>query len=606
MPQKQKLILVLLLFLCVQNSFSQENKPIKDSLEIYKNIQTYSQKNKVTRFLHKLIFRSNNPKKKEKREVQQNYQEFEGKIIRNINITTLDPFGYSEIDSTKKPKSWLEKNGDILHIKTKRIAIQNVLLIRKNKPFDPLLLKESIRLIRAQNYISRVAINTKLIAKNADSVDVFIRVLDNWSIIPKGALSTASSNLNLSDHNFMGTGHTLNGEYKNKFSNGKKAYKLGYTIPNIRNTFIQTSLNYYNDLDNNHGKSIDISRPFYSPFSKWAGGIYLDQKFRRDSLPDTNEIYSQQNFKSHSQDYWLGHAFRIFKGNTENDRTTNIILSGRFLNVKYLEKPSSTYDSANFYSSERLFLSGIGLSMRKFIEDKYIFKNGVPEDVPIGKIYGITGGYQYKNSTRRFYLGSRFSFGNYYKFGFLSLNFEMGTFFNKSITQQTAFSFQANYFTHLIDIGKWKLRQFIKPQLIIGINRENSFGDQLSINGDYGIQGFNSAIYGSNKMIFTFQTQAYSPWDLWGFRLNPYFNYTMAMLQNTTNGLQNNKAFSKIGIGFIITNDYFVFRTFQISLAYYPTIPGNGDAIFKTNALETTDFGFQDFGLDKPRTVIYK
>jgi hypothetical protein len=244
--------------------------------------------------------------------------------------------------------------------------------------------------------------------------------------------------------------------------------------------------------------------------------------------------------------------------------------------------------------------------MRKYVEDKYIFKSGVTEDVPIGKIVGITGGYQYKNNVGRFYLGARVSFGNYFKWGFLSTNFELGTFFDKSTTTQTAFTFQADYFTNLIDFGKWKLRQFIKPQLIIGINRQNSIGDQLSINENYGIQGFKSAIYGNQKMMLTFQTQAYSPWNLLGFRLNPYFNYTLAMLGNAQTGMSNSQTFSKIGIGFIITNDYLVFRTFQISLAYYPSIPGNGNNIFKTNSFDSSDFGFQDFGLDKPRTVIYK
>jgi hypothetical protein len=244
--------------------------------------------------------------------------------------------------------------------------------------------------------------------------------------------------------------------------------------------------------------------------------------------------------------------------------------------------------------------------MRKYVEDKYIFKSGVIEDVPIGKIVGITGGYQYKNNIGRLYLGTRVSFGNYFEWGFLSTNFEFGTFFDKSTTTQTAFSFQAEYFTNLIDIGKWKLRQFIKPQIIIGINRQNSIGDQLTINEENGIQGFKSAVYGNQKMILTFQTQVYSTWNLLGFRLNPYLNYTIAMLGNEETGLRNSQAFSKIGIGFLITNDYLVFRTFQISLAYYPTIPGNGNNILKTNSFDSSDFGFQDFGLEKPRTVIYK
>ena len=444
-----------------------------------------------------------------------------------------------------------------------------------------------------------------LIAIESDSVDVSIRVLDNWSIIPNGAISNSNSDFELRDQNFLGTGHTLNTEFRNSFNDSKSAFDLGYKIPNIRNTYIQTTINYYVDLDNNYGKSINIDRPFYSPYSKWAGGIYLDQKFRKDTLQGANLIYAKQSFKFNSQDYWLGHAFRIFKGSTENDRTTNLILSGRFLNIKYTESPTIAYDPDSFYSSEKFLLSGIGISMRKFVVDKYIFKNGVPEDIPIGKIYGITGGYQYKNNFGRYYLGSRFSFGNYFRMGFLSVNFEMGTFFEKSITKQTAFSFQADYFTDLFDVGSWKIRQFIKPQIILGINRQNSIGDQLTINGVNGILGFNSAIYGTQKMVITFQTQAYSTWNFYGFRLNPYFNCKIAMLGNSTSGLRKSKAYSKIGIGFIINNDFLVFRTFQISLSYYPSIPGDGENVFKTNSFENTDFGFQDFGLDKPRTVIY-
>lgn len=603
----KKLLLFLLTLLSFQMMFSQKITPKKDSSEVYKNIQTYSKKHKFTKFMHQLVFKQINPKqKRQKKIVQQNYQSFEGKIIRNINIVTLDPFGYSEVDSTKKPRNWVEKNGNSIHIKTKKLAIRNLLLIRENKPLDSLLVKESVRLIRAQSYISRVAITTQMTAKNGDSVDVFIRVLDTWSLLPKVAFSDTKANFQLNERNFYGSGHTLNSRYQKRYDDGKSAYKLEYIVPNIKNTFITTQLNYFKDLDDNYGKTVTVDRPFYSPFAKWAGGITIDQQFRNDTLPDVNLVYAKQRFKYNSQDFWGGYALRISKDSTENSRVTNIIVSGRFLNVNYLQSPTIAYDPIDFYASEHFFLSGIGISTRKYVEDKYIFKNGVTEDVPIGKIYGITAGYQVKNDVGRFYLGSQVSFGNYFKWGFLSLNFELGTFFKKSVTDQTAFTFQANYFTNLIDIGKWKVRQFIKPQLTLGINRQNSIGDQLTINEDYGIQGFKSAIYGNQKAILTFQTQTYSPWKVFGFRLNPYFNYTIAMLGNEKIGIMNSKAYSKIGIGLIINNDFLVFRTFQISLAYFPSIPGSGTNVLKTNAFETSDFGFQNFGLDKPRTVIYK
>ena len=63
------------------------------------------------------------------------------------------------------------------------------------------------------------------------------------------------------------------------------------------------------------------------------------------------------------------------------------------------------------------------------------------------------------------------------------------------------------------------------------------------------------------------------------------------------------KLYSNIGIGFLIKNDYLVFNTFQISLSYYPEIPGNGYNIFKANSFRTTDFGFNEFEVGKPEIL---
>jgi hypothetical protein len=276
------------------------------------------------------------------------------------------------------------------------------------------------------------------------------------------------------------------------------------------------------------------------------------------------------------------------------------------LNIDYLESPTIEYDPIRFFSGEQLILSSIGVNTRQFVKDQYIFRNGIVEDVPIGRIYGVTYGYQYKNSKWRPYLGAQVSFGKYHSWGFLSTNFEIGSFFSNAKTEQTTLSFQANYFTKLFDLGSWKLRQFIKPQIIIGNNRKNSIGDKLTINENYGIQGFNSALFGTNKMLMTLQTQGYAPKDIWGFRLNPYFNYSIALLRNKIDGTNTTQAYSKIGVGVIINNDYLVFSSFQLSLSYYPTIPFQGDNIFRTNAFETSDFGLQSFELAKPRTVLYK
>ncbi|HJS01495.1 MAG TPA: hypothetical protein VJ780_11220 [Flavobacterium sp.] len=599
-----KIIGLIILLLCFNLSYSQNTKTTKNSVKQPTILNP--PKNKTAKFLHKLVFKPTRTKKLKKKPIASKHLDVEGKIIRNINIITLDPFGYSETDSTQVPDHWLEKTGNWMHPKSKRIAIKNILLFSKNKPYNLLEIDESERLLRSQKFINRVEITEKLAAPNSDSVDVYVRVLDSWSTIPKFSISSSKTKIGLKERNFAGIGHQL--DYLYSFSNGdkKEANAINYLIPNIKNTFIKTELKYSIDFENYYSKSISFERPFYSPLAKWAAGITISQNYLKDTIQDLNQQYISQNFKFSNQDFWGAKSFPIIKSDAITERTTNLIVSGRFSNTNYPISPSKTLDSIDFYSSEKILLSGIGINTRQFIEDRYIFKNGQIEDVPIGRIYGITGGYQYKNNKWRPYLGAQVSFGNYHKWGFLSTNFEIGTFFDKSKTEQTTFSFQANYFTNLLEIRKWKIRQFIKPQMILGINRQNSLGDLLTINEKYGIQGFNSPIYGTQKILLTFQTQSYSPREIWGFRFNPYFNYTIAFLSNKNNPIQTNKTYSKIGIGILINNDYLVFSSFQLSLSYYPTIPFNGDHIFKTNAFETTDFGFQNFELAQPKIIPFK
>lgn len=610
---------------CFNIGFSQEKPVVKDSIKMYESIEKYSKKRKFTKMFHKWIFEpvkikksasSRKPKRKSRKKV-------EDKIIRNINIKTLDPFGFSVSDTTKKARNWSERTGNKFHITTRELAIKNLLLFRRNKPLDTLLVSESERLIRQQKYVREVKITVEPTSKNSDSVDVYIRVLDTWSSIPKGSVSSSKTSIGLQERNFLGTGHEFYNRYSKRFEDGKNAYSMRYVIPNIKNTYIKTTLDYHTELNNHFGKSLNIERTFYSPFTRWAGGVYIDEQFRIDSLQNTQLQYGNQNLKYRSQDLWGGISFPLFKEKSTKHSPLNLVFSTRLLNVQYIESPTIDYDSINFYAGETFYLSGIGISSRKFVEDHYLYNYGIIENVPIGKIYGITGGYQRKNNEGRWYLGARASFGNYHSWGYLSTNFEYGTFFNASKTEQSAFSFQANYFTNLVELGKkWKMRQFIKPQIIIGKDRLNSVGDKLSLNenvpfqGTYGagfqgnngagISGFNSALFGTKKFILSLQTQLYSPWNILGFRLNPYFNYTAAILGNENIGLTKSRLFSSIGIGLIIYNDYLVFNSFQFSISYYPNIPGQGNNIFKTNSFGTTDFGLQNFDFGKPRPVIYK
>jgi hypothetical protein len=270
-----------------------------------------------------------------------------------------------------------------------------------------------------------------------------------------------------------------------------------------------------------------------------------------------------------------------------------------------LEKPIETIDPLHLYADENFYMAGIGISTRKYVQDKYIFKFGITEDVPIGKAYSLTGGYQQKNNIDRLYLSARISLGNYYSWGYLSTNIEYGTFFHDSYTEQSTFSADANYFTGLFEIGKWKFRQFVKPQITIGINGLST--DSLSLNEGYGLDGFkNSNLSGTSRLLVTLQTQSYAPWNFIGFRFGPFLTYTLGMLGNAETGFKKSKVYSQIGVGVLIKNENLILNTFQLSISFYPFIPGIGQNIFKMNSFKTTDFGFKDFDIGKPSVVRFQ
>ncbi|MEI6142661.1 MAG: hypothetical protein WCP85_25530 [Mariniphaga sp.] len=594
-------------------ALAQQKTVLKDTTRIYADIETYSKRSKFTKFIYTLIFnpvkratlKKNTSKKVYRKLIRKPYSVFEGKIIRHINIETLDPFGYSIGDTTVVSQNLVSKTGNSLHIKTLGITIRNLLLFRQNQLFDSLIVKESERLVRSRPYIRDVSFFVTACSKNSDSIDVAIRALDIWSILPDGSASTSGFAVNLTDKNFLGLGHSFQNVYEWNSNKQTNSYVTNYSISNFRNTYISTTL-HYNILGNEkYNRSLIFERPFFSPFAKWAAGISLSQLFRQDSIRVPNLLFVPQRFKFNSQDYWTGHAIHLYKGNSEYDRTTNLITAVRYYQIRYLERPTELIDIQHMFADENLYLTSIGISTRKYVQDRYIFKYGVVEDVPMGKVFSVTMGIQKRNNIVRPYVGARISFGNYYSWGYFGYNCEYGTFLRNSKSEQGVLSLSANYFTGLKEIGKWKFRQFVKPQLTLGINRFDY--DSLTLNQGFGIDGFNSkGSSGTSRAMLTLQTQGYAPWNFIGFRFGPFITWSMGLLGDPQNRFKNSKVYSQIGIGLLIKNENLVLNTFQVSIAFYPVIPGVGQNIFKPNSYKTSDFGLADFEIGKPSIVIFQ
>ena len=274
--------------------------------------------------------------------------------------------------------------------------------------------------------------------------------------------------------------------------------------------------------------------------------------------------------------------------------------------VNYKEKPSLVYDPSQFFASEKLYLTTIGFNTRKFSEDKYLFNFGTIEDVPYGKIYSVTGGFQDKNNKRRTYFSGRFAYGNYFPIGYCGMNVELGSFIDNGNSQETTLRVEANYFTNLLSIGSWRVRQFILPTLVIGSHRAPIISDRVTVSEQNGIAGFdNPLINGTRKLFTTFQTQTYVPGNWHGFHFSPFYNMTLGMLGKESDKFLNEKLYSIFSLGVLINNDYLVFNSFQVSFSFYPSIPYQGSSIFKTNTFKNDDLSLPDFQIGEPIIVPY-
>lgn len=615
--QLHYILLFLFFFIGCAQLKAQVTVQDRDSTTIYHDIYNYSKKGKFSKFMYRLFFRPShlntasvinkekvNELKKKEDKLHETNNLCSGKVIRNIYITTLDPFGYSITDTTRVPDTGLERFGNAIHAKTKNFTVKNLLLFKKNEVCDTLKLQESERLLRSQRYVRKASVIPHT-TQSQDSIDVYITLLDSWSLIPTGNLTSNNWEAKLTERNILGYGHRITGSYKKEFNSSRDAHYAQYTINNIKDSYISLDLTYQKDYNSNSTRSIGLTRNFFSPLTKNAGGIYFENREATENFayPDTTYV---QTIKTEYQEYWYGRAFKILDPDTYLGKTTNLIASVTFNKKIYTEVPDPTFDPTSFFSSENNLIGQVAFTAQKYYKDSYLFNYGITEDVPYGSVYALIFGKQTKNSDNRSYFGAKFSKGKRYSFGYLTALAEWGSFINDGKTEQTAFSIGFQYISPLWNLGSWRFRQFIKPSYTWGNNRDASIKDQLTLNGMYGIQDFTDAVRGTQRWILNLQMQTYVPKDWYGFHFSPYANFTFGALADNTRNLFQTKVYPKLSLGVLINNDYLVFNSFQISFSFYPSIPFQRDNVFKTNSLENNDLKLSDYQVGKPTYILYQ
>lgn len=628
-------VFILLFFLAMPYGFAQEVdtvktkdviiKPISEertakNKTLYQRLRNYLRSHKLTKNLDDLILIEDNssppsgvasatttpsPPTPEK-------TSFQGKIIRTITITTLDPFGFDEKDPSKQPNNRWERYGNALHVKTREGTVRRQLLFKKHTVLDTLLLSESERLLRNQRYVRRAQIEVIPVNELSDSVDVRVNVLDAWTMYFDGDLTNRRGWTRISERNLFGLGHEASVTYQQFFSgladNGRG---VSYAIRNIRNSYINVRAAYYNDYDHYFTKSIYINRPLYSPLARWSGNLSYYED--RDERTERGLHDKPEHFSDGYRPTYLNKSFNAFgswvtplkKGNDK--RINNFIVGINFRNTSFYRNSPENPDTDAYFGNENLLLTQFSLNSNSFAKDKYIFRNGDIEDVSLGHSVFLTSGMVWRYGRLLPYLSVGASNAYYSKKRYHSIGLEMGSFIVDGQLKEVVIKGDTTHFTRLFGIGGWHFREFLRASFVIGINEFVYQPKRISLNEPYGIAGFHSdTVEGSRKLLLTSQTQIYAPFQLIGFRISPFFSADLGFIGQGKLALAKPDVYSKFSVGFYITNDYLPFGAIQFSFAYYPIIPDVGKNIFKITGDTNDDFRLRSFSQRIPGIIPFR
>ncbi|GAA4016207.1 hypothetical protein GCM10022408_32080 [Hymenobacter fastidiosus] len=528
------------------------------------------------------------------------------KIIRSVNISALDAFGYSISDPARQPKNILEKSANALHIKTVRSRVRQVLLFRVGVELQPQALAESERLLRQTPEILDARVFVNEATTDQDSVDIQIITKDIFSLGGSVQLRDVGAGIiALRDVNFLGQGH----QFRNRVEYGRNepqswSYEGSYLVPFRQ--FVNAQATHRN-LYQYRETGVVVSRGFYSVNTKYAGAAAFTMVDRGVTLrePPPGEPYVFEPLRYDVQDVWLGRALRLRSYDLGYENPGRVIVSARAINTNFMVRPNPTF------VDNTLLLATVGYSVRRYYKDKYLFGFGRTEDIPTGTLLSLTTGYERSTAANRRYYALRASTAGYsVRSGYLYLSGEFGSYLRgrDNTWQQGLLNTELLYFTRLYHTGNWQWRHFFWNRSIIGFNR--SPGEQLlAIDGERGLRGFQPTtnLRGTSRFVVNYEATVYTPVSFLGFRMAAVGFLDAAWL-TTTPGRElpfRQTPYSGVGLGLRFRNEYTAIRTVQILLGFYPRGQNspNGLRIFESSR---PYYDFSDFSFAQPGLVRYE
>ena len=582
---------------------------IRDTLRYeYTKIKDFAYKAKWTKELDKMGFVNPhrgdlNVMRTQNRE--ERFKAYSGKVIHDISIVVLPPYGTSVYDTTyfEEDMGWLKNLANKTHMKTAEKVIRRQLTIKPGMLLVPFELVQNDILLRRLDYIDDANMIVTEDPDNPAQVNVTLICKDqlSWGATVESNFLN-SFDIGLENKNFMKLGHVLNYEFSYRGTKDKKwGNELEYKVNSLWGTHINIRGYYRNDYREKE-VFVDVERQFLTNRMKWAGGMGVGRVFYSDDLPDRNVNRLEELFNYHYQDVWLGKSFLLPYRYSYNQ---NMFLTGRFFTTLFNNRPLVTDDTNHLYYNRRDYFAAFTYIKMKYYKANLIYDFGRTEDIPTGLMLSLTTGYEKSEFDNYGYIAGECHYSHFNKYDerYYALEAALGSYVNEDGFTRGTLKLGASHISNLCSWGSFKFRFYNDVHYVKGIRRYP--GDFLYME-DRNIRGFSSdTLRGNQKLSSSLATTFFLPYIKKGFRVSISSFCDFGVIAADNKKLVHSKTYWGFGVGVNLRNDNVVIKNISFRFAVYPTIPEDGRS-FQAILSSGNRGSFYDYHVTKPQVIQYE
>ncbi|PZP46101.1 MAG: hypothetical protein DI598_12500 [Pseudopedobacter saltans] len=535
------------------------------------------------------------------------FSPYQGKIIRSIKVQQLN-FYQSIDDTTSKKKYFGTQLLTKFHRTTRSSIIRNNLFIKEGDVFYATVAADNERFLRTISYIRDARLNIDSVP-GTDSIDIVVVTKDLFSITGSmGSFSSSRVRASVAEYNLGGLGQSI--YYSGSYENDRRPTydaSFGYRYNNLFGTFADLTAytsnigkNIITGDRNESFQSIEISRPLFSQYKRFMGGISLNHASTRNVYPNLIEQNRYFDYKYTTFDIWGGVNMNVKRYIEDEKNHLRQFLALRYVKYTFHNAPEQIITPFDMRTNTReMALAQFTLFKQDFYQTRYFYNFGTVEDIPYGFNYNLTAGWYRQRRSSRPYLGMDLNNYMLTQSGDIFQFFARGGMFIKNGVQDAGYVFGSTFYSRVMPVGETKVRQVLRASYSEVFNTVTTYPLRIN-NYQFGLNAFSSdSVVGSRRLSLHSETRFFTPCKILGFILSPYLSSDLSFLTPMKGAFERSSLYIGIGPGLRIRNENLVFGTIEIRSMYFPR-QIQGQNSFKIGMSANLRFRFNTNYVNKP------